>query len=481
MRRIKSKFIFIMACVVLLSCKKNNSTAMPPVKEDTEHTGPIGHPVTLSSFEIGAYLPYWGIPTYQKYAYKDLTTLYIIATLSKAAVLNNKGLIFADDDTLPTAYNQPDLTAMLKYIREANPDIKVVLSISDMHTTSINRAESATLFTGSNNAKTIKYLMDNYVDKFGFDGVDVDIEDESLSGLGAAYSVFIKDLAAALHDEPARSKRKLCTVALNAYDFTKNITSDVYDHVDLIGVMDYGQEKMDALKPGTPRDLIREGNDWSAKVSKSKLSFGLGFWSAHVSETGEPAGDGWDYAQVLSTAKADSAFVPYLTTYLNNLAKPGYILRYNGLYETRRKAEYVKSNGFKGVFAWDITKDVNAPDEVRYSLLGMLKDWSDHPSKYAPIRGVTLNDYYNSSQNIEGKFFDLNSSDANWVGVYELKTGESMGYVQYLPNQGAGNFSIPSSLVQKLTAGTLYILRFYNGVNGIGTTLLGTSHPFYRQ
>ncbi len=448
--------------------------------ENIENTGPVGDPVVLSSFEIGAYLPYWGISTYQKYAYKNITTLYIISTISKASVQNNKGLIFADDDSSPTAYNQPDLIEILKYIRIDNPNIKVVLSISDMHTTANGRTESTTLFSRTGSAKTVEYLMKNYVDKFGFDGIDVDIEDESLAILGTDYSLFIKDLAAALHNGPARGKRKLCTVALNAYDFTKNINSNLYDNVDLIGVMDYGQEKMDALKPGTPRDLIREGNDWSAKVSKSKLSFGLGFWSSHVSEDGQSAGDGWDYARILSAASTDSTFVPYLTTYFNDLAKPGYILRYNGLYETRRKAEYVKNNGFKGIFAWDITKDSTDPDYARYSLLGMLKNWNNNPSKYAPLKAVTLQDYYSSAQNIEAKFHDLNVSTTNWVGVYELKTGMSTGYVQYLQNTSSGSFTIPSTLVQTLISGKLYILKLYNGANGVETTLLGTSHPFYK-
>ncbi|WP_316818564.1 glycoside hydrolase family 18 protein [Pedobacter nyackensis] len=483
MKSNQSILIVIIACILVFNaCKKNNTKAAPKAPEKEEEvTGPVGDPVTLSPFEIGAYLPYWGIANYQKYGYKDLTTLYIIATISKASVMSNKGLIFADDDAAATAYNQPDLTAMLKFIRQESPGIKVILSLSDMHTTSANRAESLTLFNAANRGKTIQYIMKNYVDKFGFDGVDIDIEDESLSGLGAQYSPFIKDLAASLHNAPARGKRKLCMVALNVYDFTKNVTQDVYNNVDLIGVMDYGQEKMDALKPGTPRDLMREGNDWSAKIEKSKLAFGLGFWSTHFSTDGQHAGDGWDYAKVLSTAQADTTFVPYLTTYYNNIQKPGYTLRYNGLYETRRKAEYLKKNGFKGVFGWDITKDVTDPDYTRYALLSLLKDWNENPAKYPPIVGVTLQDYYSSTQNIDGKFHDLSASSDNWVGVYELKTGLSTGYSQYLPTATSGNFTIPSTLVQSLTANKLYILRFYNGANGIGTTLLGTSHPFYKQ
>ncbi len=108
----------------------------------------------------------------------------------------------------------------------------------------------------------------------------------------------------------------------------------------------------------------------------------------------------------------------------------------------------------------------------------MLKDWSLQPQNYPRITGFTQQDYYSSAQSIVGGFHSLPASTQNWVGVYEFKTGNSTGYYQYLPNSSAGSFTIPASLVQTLTANKLYILRFYNGANGIGTTFHGTSHPF---
>lgn len=479
MNKIDFKLLSIVLLTAMLIACSKHKTAAEPVDQGTVDTlKTVGPPVTLSPFEIAAYLPYWGIATYQKYDYSKLTTLYIIATISKPAVVNKKGLIFGDDDSSPNAFDQPDLKKILAFIREKSPGIKIILSISDMHTTALNRAESSTLFTPTGTPETVKYLMVNYVDKFDFDGVDVDIEDESLTMLGANYSYFLKELAIALHHEQGRGKRKLCVATLNPYDFTK-VTAAAYESVDLIGVMDYGQEKLDLLAPGTPRDLMREGYDWSQKIAKDKLSFGLGFWSSHIAPDGQHAGDGWDYARILTTAAADTAFVPYLTSYFKNEVKPGYDLRYNGLYETRRKAEFIKKEGFRGVFAWDITKDVTDEKYRRYSLLSMLRDWNDNPENYAPIKATTIADYYRIFDPIEGKYYEMEPSDKNWLGIYELKSGIFTGYKLKLSATKSGTFLIPSSAVATLTEGKLYIIRLFNGVEGKEAVLVGTSHPFY--
>lgn len=122
--------------------------------------------------------------------------------------------------------------------------------------------------------------------------------------------------------------------------------------------------------------------------------------------------------------------------------------------------------------AEEVVSDVFLNIWQRRENLGAVKNINTY--LYSAIRNTA------SSQNIIGGFHSLTASSTNWVGIYELNTGNSIGYYQYLSNSTAGSFTIPASVVQTLTQNKLYILRFYNGAGGIGQTFLGTSHPFYK-
>ena len=479
----KSITCMILAFSFAMATCQKKTTSSTTQQHITNYTGPTD-PVSLPDFMIGAYLPYWGIGNYQAYAYEHINFLYIITTISQETVMNENGLIWGDNDASPTAYQQPPIADILAYIRSKNPDIRIILGLSDLHSDDVKRAATAALFNNTNRAQTIQYLMRAYVDSFQFDGMDIDFEDSSLDPgyIGANYPLFIRDLATALHDSTARGRRKLCTVSLGINDYSRfNINQDVYQHADLLGIQDYGREKMDYLLAEPNRNLATVSDTWAQKVSKDKLAFGIGLWSQYANTAGTGAGDAMSYQALLKLQPADTVFTPYLTTYLYAPGKPsGYVQRYNSLFETRRKAEYLKNHQFKGLFTWDITKDAVDSDYRRYSLLKMLDDWNINPQHYAPITGFTRQDYYSSSQDIIGGFHSLTASPDNWVGIYEFNTGNSTGYYQYLPNSGAGSFTIPASVVQMLTQNKVYILRFYNGAGGIGQSFLGTSHPFYK-
>ncbi|SEW40183.1 glycoside hydrolase family 18 protein [Chitinophaga arvensicola] len=482
----KNSCIILAFCMAMTACQKNTNSAitqLPKNKNIASYSGP-STPVALPDFLIGGYLPYWGIGTYQAYAYEHINMLYLITTISQKTVTEEKGLIWGDNDASPTAYQQPPLADILSFVRSKNPDIRIVLALSDLHNNDVQRAATATLFNNTNRAQTIQYLMRAYVDSFQLDGIDIDFEDSSLDPgfIGANYPLFIRDLATALHDSTARGRRKICTVSLAIGDHSRsNINQDVYQNADLLGIQDYGREKMDYLQAEPNRNLATVSDTWAQKVSKNKLAFGIGLWSQYANTSGTGAGDGMSYEALLKLQPADTTFTPYLTTYFNAPGKPsGYVQRYNSLYETRRKAEYLKAHQFRGLFTWDITKDAVDSNYRRYSLLKLLHEWNTNPLQYKPITGFTRQDYYSSSQSIVGGFHSLTASSTNWVGIYELNTGNSIGYYQYLANSSSGSFTIPASVVQTLTTNKLYILRFYNGAGGIGLTFLGTSHPFYK-
>jgi len=444
----------------------------------------------LESFEIGAYLPYWGISSYWDYAYENLTSLYILMTISQASVMESKGLLFGKNESATGNVEQPDfISGMMAYIREANPTIKIFLSLSDLHNSEAARAATATLFTEANRATTVQYIMTEYVDRYDFDGVDIDFEDDTLTSkfIGDNYGLLIKDLADALQNRSARGRRKLVFATLNGGDYNRSaINSMVYDNVDGLGYMDYGSDKIDHIVANPYRDLKVEAANWAEHLKKSKITLGVRGWPAYIDGAGKfikDASGGWH--ELLGLRPENLGYVPYLTTDFYTPGEPDdYQQQYNSLYEIRRKAEWAKNEGYRGLFLWDLSKDARG-DYAEYSQMKLLRSWKDDPTQYAPIVGYTTYDYYTSTREIEVGFHSLDPSDVNWVGVYEFDEetshATSTGYYQYLPNTASGTVTIPSSLTQTLTLNKLYILKFFRGANGIGEAFLGTSHPLYRM
>lgn len=467
--------------------------------------------VELSEFEIITYLPYYGYindssstTNYDKYYYDDVSTLFILASLAK------------DKDTVPTspqtaipkliygaeeahASNEVDFGDMIAHIRDHSPNLKILLSLSDLHSNATERAESAELVNNVNRDSTISWIMRNYVDAYNLEGVDIDFEDATLDPdyMGPYYSDFIKELATALHDTTARGRRKLCVATLNGGDYTRSVvTTDFKNSIDMLNIMTYSLDKMDYVRYNQHRNMQNDFNNWTGiGIPASKITFGIPMWS-ELADPALPFGTQYPNGEVLfgmqwvEQLKADPSamYRAYLTSSYNAQGYPGYEQRYNGLYEVRRKAEWVKSKNCRGVMAWEIWKDPNKDDTgLRdYSYLLKLMDWRTNPSNYLPIVSYTQQDYYANTQTIDGGFHSLTADPDNWVGVYEFDTtqpyniGTSTGYYQYLSNSSSGTFSIPAWVTNNLTSNTLYILRISNGPNGIGNEVLGTSHPFYK-
>lgn len=446
----------------------------------------------VSDFEIVAYLPYWAQTHFVEYdmQYRNITTLILLGCISKAGVQDStkNGLIWGDSDTGPDPYYQPDLAFMLSYMRFINPNMKIFLGLTDLHNNNTSRAESATLFNDTYRDSTISWLMNRYIDSLDFDGIDIDFEDTSLDSgyIFSNYPKFVKGLSLALKDTAARGRKKLCTVSLgNDWGRDSIVTDTLRKYADWLGFQTYSSEKMDTIIANPYRDVKASLAGWTGagQMSANKLLLGLAGWAIYVNGSGEHIDDTrYGYYDLLKLPPQDTAFLPYLTTSLNTYDYPSAsALRYNGMYETRRKLEWAEESGLKGVFIWDISKDARG-DIAQYSLIRTLKDAHDNPSSYDKIVGYTGQDFYSSSQDIVGGFHSVTmpSSPYNWVGVYELHSGTSTGFYQYLPTGSSGTFTIPSSLTATLTSNKLYVLKFFNGAGGYGTTYYGTSNPFYK-
>ncbi|WP_299941733.1 glycoside hydrolase family 18 protein [uncultured Microbulbifer sp.] len=461
--------------------------------------------VLLREFEVMAYLPYWGYlddaegnPGYTKYHYSDISTVFILATIRKQSVLENKGLIYGE--SAHDISNQVDFESMVAYMRDEAPNLKILLSLSDLHNNSTERAESAELVSDLNRRKTIHWLMENYVDKYDLDGIDIDFEDASLDSdyMGVNYSKFIKELSRAMHNRSARGRKKLATATLAGGDYSRStITNDFVSSIDLLGVQTYSADKMDYLRYNENRDMKRDFENWTSRgVPANKLAFGLSMWSKvadpskrhglQLPTAGTSNGRSW-ISQLKQESNDD--YRAYLTSSFNTPGFPAaFEQRYSGLYEIRRRAEWVKSVSARGVFCWELSKDPARKDVQQrpYSLLRKLMDWKRNPDDYLPIVAYTKNDYYGWGSSIAGGFHSLTADEYNWIGIYEFDTtepyniGASTGFYQYLPNTSSGEYTLPVSVANALESNKMYILRISNGAGGIGESVLGTSHPFYR-
>lgn len=446
----------------------------------------------VSNFEIVTYMPFWALADYEEYdvQYQNITTLIMLAAVSKDGVhdTTKNGLVWGDNENNENAYDQPDLTTMISYIRSVNPSIKIFLGLADLADTT-QRATAAILWNDTYRDSTISWLMNRYVDPFDFDGIDIDFEDVSLTPgyIYDNYPKLVKGISLALSDTAQRGRKKLCTITLgNDWAKTAVINDTVRAYASWLGCQTYSSEKMDSIVVNPNRDVRASLAGWTGpgEMPANKLLIGLLGHAIGVNSSGTHQGDSkYSYFQLLTNPPKDTAFLPYLTTSLNTYNDTStYVqLRFNGMYETRRKLEWVVENGIKGIFFWDISKDARG-DYEQYSLLELINHAYSNPNEYDKIVGFTMQDFYSSSQAITGGFHSLSmpSSPYNWVGVYELHSGNSTGYYQYLSTGAKGTFTIPSSLTASLDANKLYILRFYNGQNGMGTTFYGTSHPFYK-
>lgn len=446
----------------------------------------------VSNFEIVAYMPYWALPDYEEYdlQYQNITTLIMLAAVSKNSVhdTTKNGLVWNDSDSRENSFDQPDLNTMISYIRSVNPSIKIFLGLADLADTP-SRATAAILWNDTYRDSTISWLMNRYIDTFDFDGIDIDFEDESLTPgyIYDNYPKLVKGISLALADTAQRGRKKLCTITLgNDWHNTAVIDDTVRAYASWLGCQTYSSEKMDSIVINGNRDVRASLAGWTGpgELPASKLLIGMLGHAVGVNSSGLHQKDSkYSYYQLLTNPPKDTAFLPYLTTSLNIYDDTSSFihLRFNGMYETRRKLEWVVENGIKGVFFWDISKDARG-DYEQYSLLELINHAYSNPNEYDKIVGFTMQDFYSSSQTITGGFHSLSmpSSPYNWVGVYELHTGNSTGYYQYLSTGAKGTFTIPSTLTATLDANKLYILRFYNGQNGMGTTFYGTSHPFYK-
>ena len=198
------------------------------------------------------------------------------------------------------------------------------------------------LLSGTNRARFVAKLA-SYVDKHGFDGLDVDIEGPSIN---KDYGEFIADLASAL-----KPKGKLLTAALSQGYGGSKVPVSVFAHLDFINIMAYdGTGAWNPNAPGQHSSLDYAKKNvtyWLDRgLPKSKAVLGLPFYGYGFGK--EFRKSSYSYAEILR-----------LHPGAEEGDEIGSTIWFNGVATIEAKTRYVIDEELAGVMIWSLDNDVN--------------------------------------------------------------------------------------------------------------------------
>ena len=197
---------------------------------------------------------------------------------------------------------------------------------------------------------TLVANMLDLVDRYGLDGLDIDLEGALMTGIDKAgnYTPFVRDLASALH---ARSK--ILTAATGSYAGGM-IPDASLPFFDLIGIMSYDQVGASWGTPGAEHSTYAQAQSdlatWIGKgVPAEKLALGVPFYGRGFGTYRE----GWSLQDIAATfgdaqLKSDVAG--------QRCGGCSYIT-YNGLPTLEQKAELAGAWGAE-VMVWEVGQDL---------------------------------------------------------------------------------------------------------------------------
>jgi chitinase len=205
--------------------------------------------------------------------------------------------------------------------------------------------------------KLVANLID-LVDRYGLDGVDIDLEGELMMRIDTAgnYTPFVHELATALH---RRSKQ--LTAATGSYPGGM-VPDASLPYFDLIGIMSYDQVGPTWGTPGgehsTYAQAVADLSLWIRKgMPASRLALGVPFYGRGFGSYRE----GWsleDIASQFGDAQLSSDVV-------GKACGGCSYITYNGLPTLERKAELAGAWG-AGVMVWEVGQDVEDGRAIRH-------------------------------------------------------------------------------------------------------------------
>ena len=283
---------------------------------------------------VVGYLPDWSYQYYTKIDYSALTHLDI-------AFCN-------PDENSNISCNIPD-DVLQEIINTAHwYNVKVMPTVA----TTVGTITFASLIDTPDEITRLNENLIAYCQKFGFDGVDLDIERGTQDAVWDHYG----DWVSALRTECDANGLILTTAT--AEWTAKRITPETFALFDFVTVMAYADNSSSISH--TTLEFGKQQMDYFAQekqIPPEKLVLGIPFYGRGYTDNGH-----LDYSYYKTFAQliaADPA--NYDRDVYNGIA-------YNGAPTVRVKCNYAKNYG--GVMVWQLAQDA----EGEYSLLAVIKD-----------------------------------------------------------------------------------------------------------
>jgi chitinase len=250
--------------------------------------------------------------------------------------VNYLNIPFSDTTGDGTVPNTNNLVALISSAHSNNT--KVLISVgNDFIAKDFYADESA-------RSKFITNLMAS-VDKFQFDGVDVDLEGDYIN---TNYEVFMQELSAAVH-----LKGKVMTAAVATWetDYFTNKSLTYFDYLNVMSYDDTGPWDPSDPGPHSPYSMaVADLDFWTNTrgIAKEKLNLGVPFYGYGFKG---PSVSTLTYAQIIARFSGSQN--------TDKLTEPnGAILYYNGIPTIKKKTTYAMQNA-GGVMIWELMYDTN--------------------------------------------------------------------------------------------------------------------------
>jgi GH18 family chitinase len=183
------------------------------------------------------------------------------------------------------------------------------------------------------------------VSTYKLDGVDIDWEYPNAGQSSNNYDL----LMSALSDQ-LKPQGKLLSAAVTASYNGDGISLTALSKMDYVNIMAYDENE---FQHSTFDYAVQSLNYWAGRgVAKNKLNLGVPFYGKQNGE------------------------VPY-STILSNGGDPNAdvfgAIGYNGIVTMKKKAQYVKDQGYGGIMIWELSEDVtnaNSLVSAIYSVIG---------------------------------------------------------------------------------------------------------------
>lgn len=201
------------------------------------------------------------------------------------------------------------------------------------------------LLKDENRAQFVKNLVDMVL-KYGFDGIDVDIERRDID---ENYEKFATDLSAALH-----AKRLFSTTAI-AILFKESLTPEALAQYDIVNIMSYDRTSPNRPENPGPHSLYAHAEydleyfHEVMKLPEEKMTLGVGFYGYGFWPDLTSPGITINYNKLIEEYPG--------AEFANQWYLPGgKIIYYDGIPGIKRKTQLAKEQA-GGMMFWQLTGD----------------------------------------------------------------------------------------------------------------------------